>query len=169
MSIRLYVFIFALALCNRVDGAARQNSVLKPFRQPYDLSVPERDRLVDRALTGNATAALTLYDYYTFIEKQPHLREKFLRIGVQAGSKIAYDALIAFYVKPGGIFRPYEALTLRRERNRHFASKPLVPESVWAYEASKEFRYSNSRKDFGRRKDLLRLAESLGSQAAKTE
>jgi hypothetical protein len=150
-----------------------QPSLGKPlppsFRDPANLSYSKRKALIHSAESGNVSAALSLANYYTLIEKNPRLRERFLTLSAKFGSKEGRDALVAFYVEPGGIFHPRKALALRRDYAKRFPSNSSEKDRDWAYKSSLEFKYFNDPKRVSQRRELLRLAESLGSRQAGEE
>jgi hypothetical protein len=148
----------------RHDGTKPQS-----VRQSDYLSPSKQKRLTRSANTGDSAAALVLADYYAAVDKKPGVREHFLKLAVRSGSKTAYDALIAFYVQPGGIFRPHKALALRRDRFRRYASAPNIDDKTWAYQSALKFKHSTEADDAPQRRELLRIAAALGSRKAAQE
>jgi hypothetical protein len=133
----------------------------------HNLSDAKRQRLTSAALAGDASAALLLSNYYA--DRNPGLREKFLRKAVESGSTDGYNVLMRFYVEPHGIFRPEEALKLRRKM-RERSSRRLRPDDpTWIYEASIDYKFVDGGDAKFRRRRLLQLAVKLGSQRAKAE
>src|SRR3954469_25143756 len=95
----------------------------------HKLSDAKRQRLTSAALAGDVSAALLLSNYYA--DRNPRQREKFLRIAVESGSTEGYDALVRFYVEPRGVFRPEEALKLRKELRKRSYRRLRADDPSW--------------------------------------
>jgi len=149
--------------------AGRDGTKPRSLRQLDYLSPSKQKCLTKSANAGDSAAALVLADHYALVDKKPGAREHFLQLAVRSGSKTAYDALIAFYVQPGGILRSHEALALRRDRFRRYASASNIDDKTWAYQSSLKFKHSTDANDAPRRRELLRIAAALGSRKAAQE
>jgi hypothetical protein len=79
---------------------------LVSFRDYEDLSPRKVERLTQSAYMGDAEAALSLARYYWIVKRNMSLTERFFTLAAGGGSKRACDALVAFYVTPGGRFDP---------------------------------------------------------------
>jgi hypothetical protein len=171
MRVRLYAALSLLWFSIFYAGmpAAAAKPPPPSFRDSEDLSQAKLRRLTRSASSGDSGAALSLARYYWLIRGDIPRTERFLQIAARGGSQKACDALIAFYVRPGGVFRPKEALALRHRFVTKFNYRSPTRDDVWAYESSLEFRYSSDPKIAFRRRTLLELADSLGSKHAGKE
>lgn len=160
----LWFFAF-LFVCERSQGEASPAT----FRGSENLSDQKRKALVYTAYSGNSAAALTLARYYWLTKGDALLTERYFILAARTGSEKGCDALIAFYVEPGGIFRPKHALTLRRDLAKRHSYRANESDEEWAYECSLAFKYSTAKNDVDRRRQLLALAASLGSRRARNE
>jgi hypothetical protein len=156
-------FCVVLLVCERSQARTPPAT----FYDSENLSDRKRKSLTYIANAGDSAAALTLARYYWLVKGDSLLTERYFILA--ARSQRGCDALIAFYVEPGGIFRPKHALSLRRELAKRRFYRASESDDEWAYECSLAFKYSTAKDDLDRRRQLLALAASLGSRRARSE
>jgi hypothetical protein len=152
-----------------IDEPATAKTPPPAFRDSENLSDVRLQELMHSASSGNSEAALSLARYYWLMKGDMRLTERFFQLAARGGSQKACEALIAFYVQPGGVFRPNKALELRHQFAKQFGYKPGTADGAWAYQSSLDFRYSSDARTASRRRTLLQLAGSLGSKKASEE
>jgi hypothetical protein len=89
-----------------VSERSQGNGPPATFRDSENLSDRKTKALTHTAYSGDGAAALTLARYYWLIKGDPLLSERYFILAARSGSQRGCDALIAFYVEPGGVFRP---------------------------------------------------------------